>query len=64
MRQVFYKQIYYQSVWGVRDQVVRVVDLGSLAFHRCGFESRQGHWNFSCEEALKLDGSTQVHVHA
>jgi hypothetical protein len=37
-----------------------------LAPHRCGFESQQGLWIFSCKEAIQLvygtSGSTQVPV--
>jgi hypothetical protein len=39
---------------GVRGRVVKVVDFKPLACHRCGFESRQGLWILSCEEAIKL----------
>jgi hypothetical protein len=39
---------------GVRGQVLKVVDFKPLAPHRCGFESLQGLWILSCEEAIKL----------
>jgi hypothetical protein len=39
---------------GVRGRVVKVVDFKSHAPHRCRFESRQGLWNLSCEEAIQL----------
>ena len=32
----------------------RVVDLKSLASDHCGFDSRQGLWILSCEEAIQL----------
>jgi hypothetical protein len=32
----------------------------SLAPHRCGFESRQGLWILSCEEAIELAYGTLV----
>jgi hypothetical protein len=41
--------------WGVRGRVVKVVDFKQLAPHRCGFESRQGLWIVSSEEAIQLD---------
>jgi hypothetical protein len=40
--------------------VVKVVDFKSLAPHRCGFESRQGLWILSCEEAFQLAFGTSV----
>jgi hypothetical protein len=46
--------------WGVRGRVVKVVDFKPLAPHRCGFESRQGIWILSCEEAIKLAYGTSV----
>ena len=36
----------------VRVRVVRVVHLELFAHERCGFESRQGLWHLSCEEAI------------
>ena len=45
---------------GVRDRVVTVVDLESLAPHRCGFETLQGFWNLSCKEAIQLAYGTSV----
>jgi hypothetical protein len=45
---------------GVRDRVVKVVDFKPLAPHRCGFESRQGLWILSCEEAIQLAYGTSV----
>jgi hypothetical protein len=52
----------------VRGRVVKVFDLKPLAPHHCRFESRQGLWILSCEEAIQLvrnvDGSTQVPVRA
>ena len=52
----------------VRGRVVTesLVDLESLAQHRCRFEFRKGRWILSCEEAIQLafvrnvGGSTQV----
>jgi hypothetical protein len=40
--------------------VVKVVDFKPLAPHRCGFESRQGFWILSCEEAIQLAYGTSV----
>jgi hypothetical protein len=40
--------------------VVKVVDFKPLALHRCGFESRQGLWILSCEEAIQLAYGTSV----
>jgi hypothetical protein len=34
--------------------VVKVVDFKPLATHCCGFESRQGLWILSCEEAILI----------
>jgi hypothetical protein len=34
--------------------VVKVVDFKPLAPYRCGFDSRQGLWILSCEEAIQL----------
>jgi hypothetical protein len=34
--------------------VVEVVDFKQLTPHRCGFDSRQGLWILSCEEAIQL----------
>jgi hypothetical protein len=45
---------------GVRGRVVNVVDFKPLAPHRCGFESRQGLWILSCEEATQLAYGTSV----
>jgi hypothetical protein len=45
---------------GVRGRVVKVADLKPLAPHRCGFESRQGLWILSCEEAIQLAYGTSV----
>jgi hypothetical protein len=45
---------------GVRGQVVKVVDFKPLAPHLCGFESRQGLWILSCEEAIQLAYGTSV----
>ena len=39
---------------GVRGRVARVVDLESLALHRCGFKSRKGLWILSCDEPIQL----------
>jgi hypothetical protein len=47
-------------IWGVRGRVVKVVDFKSLAPHRCGFESGQGLWILSCEEAIQLAYGTFV----
>jgi hypothetical protein len=46
--------------WGVRDRVVKVIDFKPLASHCCGFESRQGLWILSCEEAIQLAYGTSV----
>jgi hypothetical protein len=40
--------------------MVKVVDFKPLAPHRCGFESRQGLWILSCEEAIQLAYGTSV----
>jgi hypothetical protein len=40
--------------------VVKVVDFKPLAPHRCGFESLQGLWILSCEEAIQLAYRTSV----
>jgi hypothetical protein len=40
--------------------VVKVVDFKPLAPNRCGFESRQGVWILSCEEAIQLAYGTSV----
>jgi hypothetical protein len=40
--------------------VVKVVDLKPLAPHHCGFESPQGLWILSCEEAIQLAYGTLV----
>jgi hypothetical protein len=40
--------------------VVKVVDFKPLAPHRCGFESRQGLWILSFEEAIQLAYGTSV----
>jgi hypothetical protein len=40
--------------WGVRGRVVKVVDFKPLAPHHCGFESQQGLWILSYEEAIQL----------
>jgi hypothetical protein len=40
--------------------VVKVVDFKSLALHRCGFESGQGLWILSCEEAIQLAYGTSM----
>jgi hypothetical protein len=39
--------------------VVKVVDFKTLAYRR-GFESRQGLWILSCEEAIQLAYETSV----
>jgi hypothetical protein len=44
---------------GVRGRVVKVVDFNP---HRCGFESRQGLWILSCEEAIQLAYGTRTRV--
>ena len=36
------KGCFFISPWGIRGQLVRAIDLESLAPHCCGFESRQG----------------------
>jgi hypothetical protein len=40
--------------------VVKVVDLKPFAPHLCGFESRQGLWILSCEEAIQLAYGTSM----
>jgi hypothetical protein len=40
--------------------VVKVVDFKQLVPHRCGFESRQGLWSLSYEEAIQLANGTLV----
>ena len=37
----------------IRGLVFRVVDIKSLAPHRCGFESREGPWIISSEEVIQ-----------
>jgi hypothetical protein len=51
---------YNVHVRGVRGRVVKVVDFKPLVPHRCGFESRQGLWILSCEEASRLAYGTSV----
>jgi hypothetical protein len=41
-------------------QVVKVVDFKLLAPHHCGFETWQGLWILSCEEAIQLAYGTWV----
>ena len=42
-------------------RMVRVIDLEPLAPHRCGLDSRKGHWgHLSCEEANQLTYRTPV----
>jgi hypothetical protein len=45
---------------GVCGRVVKVFDFKPLAPHRCGFESQQGLWNLSYEEAIQLAYGTSV----
>jgi hypothetical protein len=40
--------------------VVKVADFKPLATRRCGFESLQGLWILSCEEAIQLVYGTSV----
>jgi hypothetical protein len=40
--------------------VFKVVDFKPLAPHGCWFESRQGLWILSCEEAIQLAYGTSV----
>jgi hypothetical protein len=40
--------------------VVKVVDFKPLAPYRCGFESLQGLWILSCEQAIQLAYGTLV----
>jgi hypothetical protein len=40
--------------------VVKVVDFNPLSPHRCGFESLQGLWIISYEEAIQLAYGTSV----
>jgi hypothetical protein len=42
------------TLGGICGRVVKVIDFIPLAPHRCGFESRQGLWILSCEEAIQL----------
>ena len=54
---IFFRLLYRIIIiknWDVRGRVVRVVDLESVAPHCCGFESRQGLWILSREEAIQL----------
>jgi hypothetical protein len=37
---------------GICGRVVKVIDFKPLGL--CGFQSRQGHWILSCEEAIQL----------
>jgi hypothetical protein len=46
--------------WGVRGRVFKVVDFKPLAPHCCEFESRQGLWILSCEEAFQPAYGTSV----
>jgi hypothetical protein len=57
-RNIVYNIGYTFRVRGVRSRVV--VDFKPLAPHRCGFESRQGLWILSCEEAIQLANGTSV----
>jgi hypothetical protein len=43
---------------------LKVVDFKPFAPHLCGFESQQGHWILSCEEAIlwNVSDSTLVPV--
>jgi hypothetical protein len=45
---------------GAYGRVVKVVDFKPLAPRRCGFESLQGLWILSCEEAIQLAYGTLV----
>ena len=48
----------------VHGRVVTVIDLESLAPHRCGLDSGQGIWILSCVEAIQLDYRTSgAHSH-
>ena len=47
------------ALFMVHGQVVRVLDLQSLVPHCCGFESRDGLWNFIFS-LQNVGGSTQV----
>jgi hypothetical protein len=40
--------------------VAKVVDFKPFAPHSCGFESQQGLWILSCEEAIQLAYRTLV----
>ena len=52
--------VIIRSLRGVRDRVVRVVDLELLASYRCGFEFRHVPWIFSCGADLRnVGGSAQ-----
>ena len=55
------KLVTAREGWGVRARVFKVVDFRPLAPYRCEFESRQGLWIISCEEAIKLAyGTSEV----
>ena len=54
-----HKNIYLRTR-GVRGRMVRVVDFESLAAHCCGFESRQGLWILSFDEANHLAYGTSM----
>ena len=58
----FYADVFINQGmgWGyvvegvIHGQVVKAVDFKTLASHCCGFESSQGLWIHSCEEAIQL----------
>jgi hypothetical protein len=50
--------IIFNKTMGRLGRVVKVVDFKPLAPHRCGFESQQGLWILSCEEAIQLPYGT------
>jgi hypothetical protein len=60
LKSIYHKVFIFHILWGVRGRVVKVVDFKSLAPHCCGFESRQGLWILSGEEAIQLAYGTSV----
>jgi hypothetical protein len=56
---LFDKNVTYNER-GICGRVVKVVDFKPLSPHRCGFESQQGVWILSCEEAIQLAYGTSL----
>ena len=46
--------LYKKFLGNIRGQVAQVFDLETFAPHHCGFDSHQGLWIFSFEEAIQL----------